>query len=73
MSDHLLHVEGFSGLRKDAQSGGILNTDREALLMARQLKERKLNERAHLENLERKVERLEGILSQLLEEMKNGK
>lgn len=69
----LLYVEGIPGLRKDAQSGGVLNTDREALLMARQLQERKLNEKAHLDNLEKKVERLEGLLNQLLEEMKNGK
>lgn len=70
---NLLHVEGIPGLRKDAQSGGVLNTDRDALLMARQLQERKLNEKAHLDNLEKKVERLEGLLNQFLEEMKNGK
>jgi hypothetical protein len=69
----LLHVEGIPGLRKDAQSGGVLNTDRDALLAARELQARKLNEKAHIDNLEKKVERLEGLLNQLLEEMKNGK
>lgn len=69
----LLHVEGIPGLRKDAQTGGVLNTDRDALLAARALKEQKLNEKAHLENLEKKVDRLEGLLNQLLEGMTNGK
>jgi len=71
--NNLLHVEGIPGLRKDAQSGGVLNTDREALLAARQLKEQKLGEKAHIDNLEKKVDRLEALLNQLLEGMHNGK
>lgn len=69
----LLHVEGLPALRKDARSGGVLNTDREALLAARQLKERKLNEQQHITNLENKVEMLETMLNKLLEELKHGK
>lgn len=69
----LLHVEGLPGLRKDARSGGILNTDREALLEARRLKERKLNEQQHITNLENKVEMLEAMLNKLLEDLKHGK
>lgn len=69
----LLHVEGLPDLRKDAQTGGVLNTDREALLAARQLKQQKLDEKAHIDNLEKKVDRLETLLNQLLEGMNNGK
>lgn len=68
----LLHVEGMPALRKDAQSGAVINTDREALLAARRLKEARLAEQDKVKNLEEKVDRLTALLEQLLEDKANG-
>lgn len=72
MSQTLIKVEGMPGLCREAQSGGVINTDREALLAARRLKEQKLAEREKLENLEAKVERLEALLNKLLGDATDG-
>lgn len=63
----LLRVEGLPALRKDARSGAVINTDREALLEARRIRDQKLKEREHITKLEEKVDRLEALLNKLLE------
>lgn len=64
----LVKVEGAPGLRRDTQSGAIINTDRDALLAARSVKARKLAEQETIKTLEDKVERLEALLNKLLGE-----
>ncbi|AND75045.1 hypothetical protein pf16_122 [Pseudomonas phage pf16] len=64
----LLLVEGNPGLRKDAQTGAVINNDREALLAARRLKEQRLAEINKVNELEDKVAKMELLLKQLLGE-----
>lgn len=64
----LLHVEGVPSLRKDAQTGGVINNDREALLAARRLKEARLAEIDKVKNLESKVDELTDLVKRLLGE-----
>lgn len=66
----LQKVEGYSGLRRDAQSGAIINTDKSALMLARQRKQAILAEKQKVTNLENEVAELKALVQQLLKESK---
>lgn len=68
----LLHVEGIPSLRKDAQTGGVINNDREALLAARRLKESRLAEIGKVKDLESRVDELTELVNRLLGEKVDG-
>lgn len=68
----LIQVEGNPALRKDAQTGAVINNDREALLAARRLKDQRLAEINKVNELEDKVAKMELLLKQLLGEKANG-
>jgi hypothetical protein len=65
--DNLQKIEGYSSLRKDAQTSAVVNTDREALLMARKRRDQVLAEKQQITTLEDKVAELEKLVRQLLE------
>lgn len=67
----LLQIEGNPSLSKDAQTGGVINTDREALMAARRLKDERLAEINKVKNLESKVDELTELVKRLLEEKVN--
>lgn len=64
----LLKVEGHNSLRKDAQTGAVVNTDRESLIAARRRRDAILAEREKVKTLEDKVAKLESLIQQLIEE-----
>lgn len=64
----LINIEGIPSLCKDAQTGGVINNDREALLAARRLKEARLAEIDKVKNLESKVDELTELVKRLIGE-----
>lgn len=64
----LLKVEGVEGLSKDAQSGGVINTDAAGLKAARAAKQKILEGHSKIESLENRIERLESLLNKLVGE-----
>lgn len=63
-----MRVEGHDGLRKDPQSGGVVNVNMEAYYQAIKAdKERKEKERKFAE-MEQRVGQLEELVRRLLEE-----
>lgn len=64
---NLIKVHGHKGLSRDAETGGIVNTDRDALLSARRRRKEVLEEKNRISKLEGEVERLTALVEKLLE------
>lgn len=64
---NLIKVEGHNSLRKDAQTGAVVNTDRESLMAARRRRDAILAEREKVKSLEDKVAQLESLLNKIIE------
>lgn len=54
-------------MRKDAQTGAVVNTDRESLMAARRRRDAILAEREKVKTLEDKVAKLESLLNKIIE------
>lgn len=68
MMQSLLKVKGHERLCKDAQSGGVINTDKDGLRAAREAKQRLLENRSKIEKLEQRINELESLFTRLLGE-----
>jgi hypothetical protein len=64
-------VEGYKGLRKDSQTGAVINTDKSALMQAKERKAAILAEKQRVLNLEKQVEDLTLLVQQLLNKESN--
>lgn len=64
----LLKVKGHDKLSKDAQSGAVINIDRDGLLSARAAKRRLLESRTQITELEQRIEDLETLFAKLIGE-----
>jgi hypothetical protein len=63
----LVRVEDYSDLRKDSESGAIINTNRAAASAARIAKQAALKKNNRLEQVETELAEIKQMLKQLLE------
>ena len=63
---NLLRVDGHDKLSKDAQTGGVVNTDVDGLNAARAAKRKLLESRNKIESLEDRVKKLESLIEQII-------
>lgn len=64
----LLKIEGHESLCKEAQSGGIINTDLVGLAAARKAKQKIIESQAKIDTLESRIDRLELLLQSMMGE-----
>jgi len=63
----LVRVQDYSDLRRDSESGAIINTNREGASAARKAKEAALKKNNRLEQVESELAEIKEMLKQLLE------
>jgi hypothetical protein len=61
-------VKGHPRLAKEVSSGGVVNTDREALVLARKRKAAVMADKQRIDNLEDKLNKIEQLLMKLVED-----
>lgn len=67
MSDeNLVDVDNLPGFKKDLDTGVIHNTNREALIRAKEIKKKKIKEKQEYEQLKNDVAEIKSLLSTLL-------
>lgn len=65
----LLRVEGYSNLRKDKTTGGVINVDREAYLAHKQARQMALQQMEEKKLLKDSVSSLEGEINNMKNEL----
>ncbi len=62
----MLKVKGHPDLYRDSTSKGIINSDREALLIAKRRKQEILQEKQRIDNIEMEVKEIKDTLKEIL-------
>lgn len=62
----MLKVKGHPDLYRDSTSNGIINSDREALLIAKRRKQEILQEKQRIDNIEIEVKEIKDTLKEIL-------
>lgn len=62
----MLKVKGHPDLYRDSTSNGIINSDREALLIAKRRKQEILQEKQRIDNIEMEVKEIKDTLKEIL-------
>ena len=65
-----LKVDGSSGLYKNPETGTVINTNEEEILLARKRKENRILEEARKESIEAEVSNLKSEITELKELIK---
>lgn len=64
--DNLMDVDNLPGFKRDMNTGVIHNTNREALVRAKEIKKKKIKEKQEYEQLKDDVAEIKSLLSTLL-------
>jgi len=62
----MLKVKGHPDLYRDSTSNSIINSDREALLIAKRRKQEILQEKRRIDNIEMEVKEIKDTLKEIL-------
>ncbi len=63
----MIKVKDKSNLFRDPSSNAIINKDKQAATLYREAKQKRLQEQKRLDSLEEKLDRVESLLTQLIE------
>lgn len=64
----LVKVEGHDGLRKDPQSGGVVNVNMEAYTQAIKAEKERIEKERKIQDMANRLDQLEQLVQRLLEE-----
>jgi hypothetical protein len=63
----MIKVKGHNNLRRDPNTGAILNINTTSINKAKLAKQQRLRDKERLNNLEAKIERIESLLLKLVD------